>query len=212
MTEAYQDLCRREKLRSEALAETAKSVGLGCLSKSLASIATVVVSGLLSDSGKGHVSEPASDLQSLRTDYRLVQAKQQDIARAVDDAHRTILSALKDGYVYDATERAKIVEAESTGLSISVDLTEQELKDLESFPIQGLTAKEWAARMGYLLDGNVNQALAKPLTGAIDLAAVPAQLSQTASAHADSLAMMTKEAFYAGAKAAMLAIRQAFVG
>ncbi len=209
MSDAYQELAKRENSIAESLGETAHAVGMGALSNSLLAVSKSLVKRLLKDNGLGVVSEPASDLRALRLDYSLMQAKEQDLKKAEIVFNNQLIKAMKDGYEYDAKERSKIVMSESTGLVIHVDLTEQELSDLNSFPIHGLTAKEWSAKARYTLSMAIDQALAQPLTGAVDIAALPGLLSNCVMTHANSLQSLVKEAFFAGTKAAMLAIRDA---
>ncbi len=210
MSDLYQELARREKALADKLAESAVNVGMSCISRSLVAVSTLLVKQLTKDSGLGAVSEPAADLRSLRTDHRLVVAKQDDMRHAQIAFEKEMTDALRDGYEYDATERAKIVVQESTGLKIHVDLSEQELKDIESFPVNGLTCKEWAARAVYNLASAIDQALAKPLVGSVDVRALPGMLNAAAITHANSLGSLVKESYFAGGKASMLALRQAF--
>ncbi len=212
MSDLYQALARREKVLADKLAESAVNVGMSCISRSLVAVSTLLVKQLTKDSGLGAVSEPAADLRALRTDHRLVVAKQDDMRHAQIAFEKEMTDALRDGYEYDATERAKLVVKESTGLNISVELSEQELKDIESFPVNGLTCREWAAKAVYNLGSAIDQALAKPITGAIDIRVLPGALNSVAVAHANSLGSLVKEAYFAGGKAAMLALRGAFSG
>ncbi len=209
MTDAYQNLARREKALADELAQDAYDKGLSVLSNSLSVAATAAVKSALKDDGKGSVSEPASDLRALRTDPLLQMAKTKDLGNAYRICHKSLVSALKDGYEYDAKERSKIIVSESTGLKISVDLTEQELNDLESFPIVGLTAKEWSDRARYNLSCAIDQALSAPLTGAFDVSVIPGKLSEASKGFATSVASLVKESFFSGGKAAMLALRDA---
>ncbi len=209
MSQAYQDLARREKRLADKLAESAVNAGLSCVSRSLVTVSTLLVKELMKDSGLGAVSEPAADLRGLRTNYKLVIAKQDDLRQAHMVYQKELTDALREGYEYDATERAKLIVAESTGLNIHVDLTEQELKDIESFPVNGLTCKEWSDKAIYNLGSAIDQALAKPITGAIDIRALPGALNQTAINHANSLGSLVRESFFSGGKASMLALRAA---
>ncbi len=212
MTDAYQDLARREKRIADKLAESAVNAGLSCVSRSLVAVSSLLLKELLKDDGRGAISEPAADFRKLRTDYRLVVAKQDDLRHAEQVFVKEMTDSLRDGYEYDATERAKLIVTESTGLRISVELTEQELKDIESFPVNGLTCQEWAAKAVYNLGSAIDQALAKPLTGAIDIKALPGALNSVAVNHANSLGSLVKESYFAGGKAAMLALRGALSG
>lgn len=211
MSQPYQDLARREKKIAQAAADTAHAVGMSCLSASLATVSMTVVRAVLKNDFRGAVSEPAADLRSLRTSPALQQAKTRDLYQAETLVNKTLLDALRNGFEYDATERAKIIVKESTGLVIKVELTEKELADLKDFPIHGLRADEWARRMRNLLDNAIDQSLSQPLVGAFDVAVIPAKLSAVAKAHANSLSYMTKEAFFSGGKAAMCALRDALV-
>ena len=212
MTKIYQDLAKREKRVADELAAEARVACISALSSSLTATATALVKILLKDDGRGRISEPAQDLQALRVSPVLVQAKSSDLYQAERVVKKLLLDALKYGYEYDATERAKLIVAESDGLKIEVALTEQELKDIESFPISGMTADEWAKRSVMLLSNAIDQALAKPLTGGIDPAVIPGALSDAANTHANGVASLVKEAFFAGGKAAMLALREALSG
>ncbi len=212
MSQAYQDLARREKAIADDLGNNAHDAAIGILSKTLVATSKVVVARLMKDNGGGSISEPAQDLNDLRTDPMLNQAKDHDLRNAETMCNKLMLSALHDGYEYDATERAKIVVAESTGLEIKVELSKQELEDLNSFPVQGLTCREWAAKSRYTLNLGIDQALAKPFTGAIDIAALPGALMAVAESNAASLQSLVHEAYFAGGKAAMLALRGALSG
>jgi hypothetical protein len=212
MSDAYRALAKREKQQAENLAVRAHAVGKSALSASLVMVSQRLVKILMKDEGRGRISEPAADLVALRTDPMFLQVKQADLSLAESLAKKTLLAALREGYEYDARERAKVIESESVGLSINVELTEQELADLENFPVSGLTCAEWALRCRRLLSDAVDQALSKPLTGAISPAAIPGLLSAAATTHANGLSSLTKEAYFAGGKAAMLALREAFSG
>ncbi len=211
MTEPYQDLARREKIRSDKLAEKARRIGQAAISHTLATASKLAVESAMANSGLGQVSEPAADVRYIRSNPHLMMAKSHDVFAAKQAANNELIAALQDGYEYDATERAKIVVTESNHLKISVDISEQELADLKSFPIQGLTCEEWATRLAFLLTSGIDETLAKPLTNAFPVKLLPIQLQAQADAHAGRLATIVSEAFYAGAKAAMLAIRDALV-
>ncbi len=212
MSAAYQSLAKREKKIADSIAEDAKEVGMSCLSSSLAAVSQVVVKALLKDDGRGRISEPASDLKDLRTNRTILLAKDADLSKTQRIFTKLLIEAIRYGYEYDANERSKVIVSESTGLQISVELSEQEIADLASFPISGLTAAEWSERARYLLNNAIDQALAKPLTGAVDVAAIPGLFTAAAQTHANSLSSLTKEAFFAGGKAAMLALREALSG
>ncbi len=209
MTAPYQELAKREKIRSDKLAADAKDVGSSAISRTMASAAKLAVEAAMSDSGKGAISEPASDVRAIRSNPHLVNAKMKDLNSARTAANKEILAAIQDGYEYDATERAKVVVQESIHLKITVDVSKQELADLQSFPIQGLTAQEWTQRLIFLLSSGIDETLAKPLTNAFPLRLLPVQLQAQAEAHGGRLAQTVSEAFYAGTKAAMLALREA---
>ncbi len=211
MTEAYQELARKEKIRSDALAERAKAIGASAISRTLATAARLAVESVMGDSGLGQISEPAADVRAIRSDPALMMAKNNDIYAAKVTAYSEAMTALRDGYEYDAHERAKVIVAESDYLKIAVDISAQELADLQSFPVQGLTCREWSERLAFLLSSGIDEALAKPLTNAFPIKLLPMQLQSQADAHASRLASIVSEAFYAGTKASMGAIRSAMV-
>ncbi len=212
MSKIYQDLAKREKLIADHMAEAARLQCSSALSASLAKVAESLVRILLKDDGRGRISEPAQDLLALRTNAALQQAKAMDLYHAEQLVKKLLLEALRYGYEYDATERAKLIVAESDGLQITVDLSEQELADIHSFPISGMTAEEWAKRSVMLLSNALDQALARPLTGAIDPAVIPGAISDASKTHANGVASLTAEAFFAGGRAAMLSLREALAG
>ncbi len=211
MSGPYQDLAKREKLRSAKLADRARTIGQSAISATLATAARVAIASVMKDNGRGDISEASNDIRDLRTDPHLMHAKLKDLAEAERQAFAAILEALQDGLQYDATERAKVAVSESNGLEIEVKLTQQELDDLNDYPVQGLMPKEWAAKLKFLLGSGLDEAIAKPLSGSVALKAVPSLIHDVGRIHGDRLATIVTEAFYAGAKCAMSMLRKALV-
>ncbi len=211
MSAPYQALAKKEKARAAKLSDAARVMGEGAISNTLATAAVLAVDAVQKDNGRGAISEPAADLRDMRTDYRFLNAKSSDMNKAKRDAYNAILAAIQDGYEYDATERAKVIVSESEHLRISVDISAQELSDMQTFPINGLTAMEWATKLTTLLSYAIDETTAKPLSNGFDVRALPTQLFEQAKTHGGRLASIVNEAFFAGTKASMLALKSALI-
>ncbi len=209
MSDSYAALAAKEKAESEALGATAAEAGSHCISKTLATASAVAIKAVQRNGGRGAIGEPAADLRQIRADPSVIEAKEGDVARAQAAALRFILSAIENGYQYDAKERGAILESESTGLRITSTLTDDDRKQLKSFPIVGMTAGEWSARLGRSLADAIDETLAKPLTGSIDPAQIPAALGAVGDAHGARLGSIVTEAYHAGVSAASKALGMA---
>lgn len=212
MADLFRDLTKREEREAEALAQTAAAHGRSAIGATLGRAATVAVASVLRDDGRGAVSEPASDLRELRADPGLQQAKRDDLGAVASMAHEAIVDAIRAGYEFDAHERAALTEARSTGLRLVVHLSEEELADLEDFPVVGFTAAELAGRLVGLLSQAIDQTLALPLSGLLDAKALPSALGEVARLHGERMANAVREAYFAGVRAATFALRRALVG
>lgn len=212
MANAYEQLTKREEAAAEELARAAAAHGRSAISATLGRAATLALRNVGADLGRGAIAEPAADLRAMRTDPDLQAAKRADGARAEADIHEAIVESIAAGYTYDAHERAAIIEAKATGLSLVVSLSDDELAALESFPVVGFTAAEIAARLRAQLEQAIDQTLALPLSGLLNAAALPAALGDLGRLHGERCAGAVREAYFAGSRAAQRAILAALGG
>lgn len=212
MGDPFADLRAREGIEADRLAMSASAAGASALQASTLAVATLAVQSVAADGGRGAISEPAADLRQLRTSTPMLTALRADLARAELVCEGDLLGALQAGFVTDSHGRAAATMAQATGLVLRVELTDEEISDLASFPIMGHTAAETARHLVALLNNAVQGALAQPLTGALDVRLLPAALGDAARVHGDRLANAVREAYFAGAQAAEKALRAALVG
>lgn len=206
------DLRRHEEAEAEGLAEKAQALGTLALQPATLIAARLAVQAVQRDDRRGSVGEPAADLSHLRTDHRLMPQLEGDLQRAQASAFGLIIEAIRKGYEIDARGRAAITEEEATGLRLTVEITPQDLRDLASYPILGHAPREIARHLADTLRYEVDGALAMPLTGTIDPAAIAPALGDVARKHGDRLANAVREAFFAGTQAATKAITAALTG
>lgn len=212
MGDPFADLRAREGNEADRLALSASAAGASALQASTLAVATLAVSRAMADGRRGEISEPAADMREIRTSTPLLEALGKDLVRAAQVCEADLLAALQAGYVTDSHGRAAATMEQAKGLVLRVDLTEQEIEDLASFPIMGHTAAETARHLVVLLNNAVQGALAQPLTGALDVSLLPAALGEVARTHGDRLGNAVREAYFAGAQAAEKALRAALIG
>ncbi len=212
MTVALDALRQYEESEAAGYAERALEIAGAVLRASTLAAGKLAIEAVQANAGRGRLAEPAADLRALRTDSRLLMALGGDLARAEATAVALLLESLRRGYETDARGRAKATEDEATGLTIVVDISDQDRRDLVGYPILGHssieTAKHLVARLRYDLDG----ALAAPLTGVIDPSAIPASLGEVGRRHGERLATACREAYFAGTQAATEALTEALTG
>lgn len=199
-----------EEAERKRLAETAATVSASCLSLTTVAAASAVIRAVQPDLKRGVLGEPVADLRQVRTDSRLMAALRRDLDVSEGQARILIGDALWVGYRTAATNRAKSITGD--GLTITVDLTEEDRADLVGYPILGLTAGEWAQSLRRQLEEAINRALAIPLTAGIDPATIPPALADVAYAHSQRVAGGVEEAHAAGCQAALRAVGAALIG
>jgi hypothetical protein len=212
VADPFRSLVKREESNAEELAQAAAVHGRSAISATLSRAASLAVASIANDQRRGAILEPAFDLRALRTDPGLQIAKREDGHRAEVMAHEAIVDSIRAGYEYDARERAAIVEERATGLTLTVDLSEEELSALESFPVAGFTAAELAGRLRTQFEQAIDQTLALPISGLLDAKAVPAALGEVARLHGVRCASAVREAYFAGVRAAQGALLRALGG
>ncbi len=84
--------------------------------------------------------------------------------------------------------------------------------ELAGYPVAGHAPPEIVDRLIATLRYEIDGALAAPLTGAIDPAAIPAALGAVAAAHGARVGAAVEEAYYAATGAGMKALGAALIG
>ncbi len=209
MTEALDALRAAEETEAAGLAERAAEIGAAAIQATTLVSAQLAVEAVQANAGRGNLGEPAADLRALRTDARLLLQLAGDLARAQASAEAILLDALRRGYETDLRGRAQATEDDATALTIAVTIDEQELRDLVDYPILGHTAPETAKHLAARLRFDLDGALAAPLTGKIDPAAIPASLGEVSRRHGERLGAACREAYFAGAQAGTEALTEA---
>lgn len=199
-----------EEAERKRLAATAAIVSASCLSLTTVAAASAVIRAIQPDQRRGVIGEPVADLKQIRTDQRLLVALRRDMDVSEGQARILIGDALWVGFRTAAKNRAETINGD--GLTITVDLTEEDRADLDGYPILGLTASEWAQSLRRQLEEAINRALAIPLTAGIDPATIPPALAEVANAHSLRVAGGVEEAHAAGCQAALRAVGAALIG
>lgn len=202
----------QEAEAADILAARAAVAGEGAISSVLVIASRLAVEAVAKDEGGGVLGEAANDLRALRSDPRLRKAVEQAVATARDSALAELHAALRQGYEQDAQGRARVLEEESTGLVVRVDLTRAEIAAMDGYPILGHTALETATYLAGLLRHAIAGATASPLNGTIDAKALPGVLGEVGRLHGARLANAVREAYQAGTRAATAALGASLVG
>lgn len=201
---------QREEAERQRLSDTAADVSRAALSDTLLVAAQAAIRAVQRDSGKGAIGEPAADLRRLRTDPTLMLALRRDMATARQSAALLCADALWTGYRTGLDGRARAMSTSRLQIVASADEADRE--ELVDYPVLGFTTAEIAESLTGALREGVDRALAAPLTGTIDPAAIPAALSAVAEAHAQRVAGAVGECYQAGIQAAVRALGAALVG
>jgi hypothetical protein len=194
-----------EAAEADRIAATAVAVASGAISTTTMVVARLAVRSVQDNAGKGALGEPAADLRRLRSSADLMQALSRDLALAQAQAGLLLQDALWMGY------RAGL-DGRSAGLPVVAEATEEDRAELVSYPVLGHTTAEVAASLVDRLRYEVDGALAQPLTGTIDPAAIPPALAVVGAAHGQRVGDAVRESFHAGVQAAVRAIGAALVG
>lgn len=209
MADGHAALAQREKARGDELATAAAQRAAGAITATLATAARLAVEAVQADQGRGTIGEAAADLREIRTNPKLLGAREHDLASAEAQAAGLLIGALANGFADDAHGRAELMAPK---LVVTVKLTATDAADLRDYPIQGRTPAEMARRLRQMLGDAIDEILARPLTGAIDPATIPAALGDAARLHSERVANAVAEAYAAGVQAATAAIGRALVG
>lgn len=204
---AFQELIAREREAADQLAQRAKVVGFSAVTPLLIAVAKVAVSQVTHSD-----EEPAADLLALRSDPRLLAATEFACQELRTQAWTEMRTALLTGYSDDIRWRSALVQEESNGLEISVRHTTEEMMALRDYPILGHTAAESADHLEIVFRYALDGVFAQPITGAIDLRALPVALGSAGRMHAERLMNATREAYFAGVQAATKALTAALTG
>lgn len=205
MGDALNGAAGREASEERRLAETARMAARGALSGTTVAAAQAALAAVQGADGGSAIAEPARDLRRLRSSGPLIQALGADLRLAHAAAEIFLADALWMGYRTGAAGR-------SAGLPVRVDLTDQDRAELADYPVHGFTTAEIAGELIRQLGRDVDRALAMPLTGTIDPAAIPGALQAVAEAHAGRLAGAVGEAHAVGVGAAVRALGRALAG
>lgn len=196
---------QEEAAEADRLAETATAVSSAAISTSTMVAARLVIRAVQGDAGGGALGEPSADLRRVRTATDLMQALNRDLALAQAQARLLLSDALWMGYRTG-------LDGRSQGLPVTSEATDEDREALVSYPILGHTSAEVAANLAARLRYEADGALAQPLTGTIDPAAIPAALAAVGAAHGQRTGDAVREAYHAGVQAAVRAIGAALVG
>jgi hypothetical protein len=204
-------LSQAEKVQAQKLASAAAMLGASAI-HSLTITAASMVLKTLARSADDTPAKLAAQLRALRSDFDLVTTASLDVARAGRQALDLIISAIQEGYRTDLPGRARVVEAESTGLRITITITRSDIDGLKGYPIIGHTAAEISAHLATRLRYEVDGALGNALGGPADPATITGILGNVALAHGTRLGDAVRAGFYAGTQAAQKALGMALTG
>ncbi len=204
------DIAAAEQATSGALAETARQIAASVLSTTFIAASQAALRAVAPNLGRGAIREAAADLRRLRTDAAVSSALANDLRVAQGQAALLFADALWLGYRDGAEHRAKAWSTDQ--MRIVSTPTPDDRAGLAFYPVHGLTTAEHARGVALRLDEYLAQALAQPLTGAIDPSAIPAAFAVVVQAHAEPVANLVDECYHLGVQAAVRAVGDALTG
>lgn len=201
-------LKKRQGEQVAKLASTAEQLGSSVLASTTIAVAKALLRALARDEGGGALGEPSADLRRLRTDPGLAAALERDLRVASNQAAILMIDAMALGYRSEIEGQA----ASYHGVTATVTIGAAERELLAGFPVAGHTPREIVARLLATLGYEIDGALAAPLSGAADPAALPSALGALGATHGARLGAAVEEAYWAATAAGMKALGAALVG
>lgn len=196
-------IIERLKLRQEAEAERitsdARAIAIKAITKTTIAASKSALMRVIKNEGRGSLAEPAADLTAIRNDPALTTTMAVDLRQAEIQARMLITGALALGY------RSQVEGTPLKGAKLTVIFDENTRADINNYPILGENSSEHAEVLIFTLRHALLRTIAAPLTGQESASKLTEALGLVAQEHAQRVANLCRESYFAGTQAGLLA-------
>ncbi len=181
-----------------------RRVGVKIISHSTTLLMAKAAQDVLQDSGLGALGEAAADLGVIRSDKSLLQSVAEDVEGSKAAVLELLYSVMEDALTSEMAWQTTQIKG------LKFELTDQDRKDMKSYPIQGHTINELVEFMHNSVVYEVSGIVAAPLTGDVGVRTIGPAVDSLCQRFAERVATAVQEVYLSGAQMAVRMVAGAF--